>query len=293
MGGSAPAPVQYDTAKMMPPPNPQSTYDMLGASMKLGQSALDLQRGNISLASKMPPRMLEYNPTEVSQQAYEFGLGNIQRSREGEQLTDPFAAEMRMGLSQQVAEATDPNKLEDFLSRFARERGITSIASTGIDPSSTIGRSALFDKTAEAGRNMMFDNIAKRQAFLQATPAPMGGIDPGASVAAQQAIRDANTGSMNAFQAQNLQNAFGMGQSYSDFVNKMMGETLSANQAEQANLRNYQEQLINNLLGTANSTNAANAAASAGQQAQTGQLIAGGGAAIGGLATAAAAAIMI
>ena len=290
MGGSAPAPVQYDTSRMMPAPNSQPTYDFLAASNKMAQGGLDLTRSNVSLAANTPPRMLEYNPTEVSQQAYEFGLGNIQRSREGEQLTDPFAAEMRMGLSQQVAEATDPNKLEDFLSRFARERGITSIAASGVDPSSTIGRSAIFDTTAEAGRNMMFDNIAKRQAFLQATPAPMGGIDPGAAVAAQQATKDANIGTMNAFQQQNLQNAFGMGQSYSDYVNKMMGETLSANQAEQANLRSYQEQLINNLLGNANSTNAANAAASAGQQAQTGQLIAGGGAALG---IAAAAAIMI
>ena len=290
MGGSAPAPTTVDVSRLQPPPNPQPTYDFLAASSKLAQGGLDLTRSNVELASKMPPRMLEYNPTEVSQQAYEFGLGNIQRSREGEQLTDPFAAEMRMGLSQQVSEATDPNNLEDFLSRFARERGITSIASTGIDPSSTIGRSALFDKTAEAGRNMMFDNLTKRQAFLQATPAPMGGIDPGAAVAAQQATKDANIGTMNAFQQQNLQNAFGMGQSYSDYVNKMMGETLSANQSEQANLRQYQEQLINNLLGNANSENAANAAASAGQQAQTGQLIAGGGAALG---VAAAAAIMI
>ena len=290
MGGSAPAPTTVDVSRLQPPPNPQPTYDFLAASSKMAQGGLDLTRNNVELASKMPPRMLEYNPTEVSQQAYEFGLGNIQRSREGEQLTDPFAAEMRMGLSQQVAEATDPNKLEDFLSRFARERGITSVAASGVDPSSTIGRSAIFDKTAEAGRNMMFDNIAKRQAFLQATPAPMGGIDPGAAVSAQQAARDANTGTMNAFQQQNLQNAFGMGQSYSDYVNKMMGETLSANQSEQANLRQYQESLINNLLGNANSTNAANAAASAGQQAQTGQLIAGGGAALG---VAAAAAIMI
>jgi len=290
MGGSAPAPVQYDTAKMMPPPNPQPTYDFLAASTKLAEGSQDLTRNNVSLASKMPPRMLDYNPTEISQQAYEFGLGNILNSREGEKLTDPFAAEMRMGLSQQVAEATDPNGLDDFLTRFTRERGIPSVAASGIDPSSTIGQSALFDKRTEAGRNFMFDNISKRQAFLQANPAPVGGIDPGALVAGQQAAKDANIGTMNAFQQQNLQNAFGMGQSYSDYVNKMMGETLSANQSEQANLRSYQEQLINNLLGNANSTNAANAAASAGKQAQTGQLIAGGGAALG---VAAAAAIMI
>ena len=290
MGGSAPAPTTLNTSRMTPPPNPQPTYDILGASTKLGAGALDTQAKNIALAAKTPPRMLEYNPTKISQQAFEFGLGNLQRSREGEQLTDPFAAEMRLDLSKQVAEATDPNGLDDFLTRFTRERGIPSVAASGIDPSSTIGQSALFDKRTEAGRNFMWDNIAKRQAFLQANPAPVGGIDPGALVAGQQAAKDANTGTMNAFQAQNLQNVFGMGQSYSDFVNKMMGETLSANQAEQANLRQYQEQLINNLLGNANSENAANAAASAGQQAQTGQLIAGGGAALG---IAAAAAIMI
>jgi hypothetical protein len=290
MGGSAPAPTTVDVSRLQPPPNPQPTYDFLAASSKLAQGGLDLTRSNISLASKMPPRMLDYNPTEISQQAFEFGLGNIQRSREGEQLTDPLAAEMRMDLSKQVAEATDPNGLDDFLTRFTRERGIPSVAASGIDPSSTIGQSALFDKRTEAGRNFMWDNIAKRQSFLQANPAPVGGIDPGALVAGQQAAKDANTGTMNAFQQQNLQNVFGMGQSYSDFVNKMMGETMSANQAEQANLRSYQEQLINNLLGNANSENAANAAESQGKQAMTGQLIAGGGAALG---VAAAAAIMI
>jgi hypothetical protein len=290
MGGSAPAPVQYDTGKMMPAPNPQGTYDFLAASSKVAEGGLDLQRKNVDLASRMPPQMLSYNPTEISQQAFELGLGNISRERQGEALTNPFAAQMRLDMGEQVAKATDENALEDFMTRFARERGITSVASSGIDPSSTIGRSAIFDATTEAGRNMQFDNIAKRQAYLQATPPPMGGIDPGAAVAAGQAVKDANIGSMNNFQSQNLQNAFGMGQSYSDYVNKMMGETLSANQSEQANLRQYQEQLINNLLGNANSTNAANAAASAGEQAQTGQLIAGGGAALG---IAAAAAIMI
>ena len=290
MGGSAPAPVQYNTAAMLPPPDSSGTYNFLQASTQLGGGALDTQRKNIELASKTPPQMLSYNPTEISQQAFELGLGNLQRERQGEQLTNPFAAEMRMQMGEQVAKATDTNALEDFMTRFARERGITSVAATGIDPSSTIGRSAIFDATTEAGRNMMFDNLAKRQAYLQATPAPMGGIDPGAAVAAQQAVKDANIGTANAFQQQNLQNAFGMGQSYSDYVNKMMGETLSANQSEQQNLRQYQQQLINDLIGGANSQNAAAAAATQGQQAQTGQLIAGGGAALG---IAAAAAIMI
>jgi hypothetical protein len=216
---------------------------------------------------------------------------------------------MRAGMSEQIAKATDENALEDFMTRFARERGITSVAKTGIDPSSTIGRSALFDQTTEAGRNMMLDNIAKRQQFLQTNAAPIGGIDPGASVAAQQATRDANTGTMNAFQAQNLQNIFGMGQSYSDYVNKMMGETLSANQSEQANLREYQKNLINNLIDQTNAQNTADAARyrskqeiaaqkllgerqmaatkSSGNQAMTGAMVGGGAAAAGSIAAAA------
>lgn len=291
MGGSAPAPVTYNTSKMLPSPNAQPTYDLLLASNKMAEGGLDLTRKNVEMTSKMPPRMLEYNPSQVSQQAFEFGLNNIQKSRQGEQLTDPFAAKMRLGLSEQIEQATDPNGLDDFMTRFTRERGIPSVAASGIDPSSSIGRSAIFDKTSEAGRNFLFDNIAKRQAFLQATPAPIGGIDPGALASAQQATKDANTGTMNSFQQQNLQNAFGMGQSYSDFVNKMMGETMSANQAEQQNLRQYQELLINNIIGNANSENAARGAAAQGSQAMTGSLMGLGGAGIGAAGLVAAAMI--
>ena len=96
MGGSAPAPTTVNVSRLQPPPHPQPTYDFLAASSKIAEGSQNLTRSNVELASKMPPRMLEYNPTEISQQAFEFGLGNIQKSRQGEQLTDPFAAEMRM-----------------------------------------------------------------------------------------------------------------------------------------------------------------------------------------------------
>ena len=83
MGGSAPAPVQYDTGKMMPAPNPQGTYDFLAASSKVAEGGLNLQRSNVDLASRMPPQMLSYNPTDLSEQAFELGLGNISRERKG------------------------------------------------------------------------------------------------------------------------------------------------------------------------------------------------------------------
>jgi hypothetical protein len=77
-----------------------------------------------------------------------------------------------------------------------------------------------------------------------------------------------------------------MGQSYSDFVNKMMGETMSANQAEQQNLRQYQEMLINNMIGNANSENAARGASAQGGQAMTGALAGAGIGAVGLVAAA-------
>ena len=89
MGGSAPAPVQYNTAAMLPPPNPQGTYDILKATSKLGGDALDLHRKNLELASFTTPIRMEYNPTELSKQTAEFGVGNLLRERKIESFTNP------------------------------------------------------------------------------------------------------------------------------------------------------------------------------------------------------------
>lgn len=286
MGGSAPTPVQYNTAAMLPPPSSKGTYDTLKASSQLAGGAMDTHRKNIELASKMPPIRMEYNPTELSKQTAEFGVGNLLRERQIEPFTNPAAARMRLGIAEQVEQATSPDSLMSFMDRFARERGISTIAGSGIDPNSTIGRSAIFDATTEAGRKAMLENIQARQGYLQATPAPIGGIDPGAAISAQEANRAQNIGQMNAWQANQLQNVFGLGQGYSDFVNKMMGETLSANQAEQANLRQYQEKLINDLVGQANTENTMRAGAAQGNQAMTGALAGAGIGAVGLIAAA-------
>jgi hypothetical protein len=286
MGGSAPAPVQVNTAAMLPPPNPQGTYDILKATSKVGGDAMDLHRKNLELASFTTPIRMEYNPTELSKQTAEFGVGNLLRERNIESFTNPAAARMRLNIGQQVEEATSPDFMKSFMDRYAKERGISAISGSGIDPNSTIGRSAIFDATTEAGRKLMLDNIQARQGYLQATPTPIGGIDPGAAISAQEANRAQNIGQMNAWQAGQFQNIFGMGQGYSDFVNKMMGETLSANQAEQANLRQYQEKLINDLVGQANAENQMRAGAAQGDQAMTGALAGAGIGAVGLIAAA-------
>jgi hypothetical protein len=193
---------------------------------------------------------------------------------------------MRLNIGQQVEEATSPDFMKSFMDRYAKERGISTISGSGIDPNSTIGRSAIFDATTDVGRKAMLENIQARQGYLQATPAPIGGIDPGAAISAQEANRAQNIGQMNAFQGNQMQNVFGLGQGYSDFVNKMMGETLSANQAEQANLRQYQEKLINDLVGQANAENQMRAGAAQGDQAMTGALAGAGIGAVGLIAAA-------
>jgi hypothetical protein len=132
----------------------------------------------------------------------------------------------------------------------------------------------------------MLENIQTRQGYLQQTPAPIGGIDPGAAISAQEANRAQNIGQMNAWQTGQMQNVFGLGQGYADFVNKMMGETLSANQAEQANLRQYQEKLINDLIGQKEAENAMAASSAQGDQAQTGALVGAGIGAVGLIAAA-------
>jgi hypothetical protein len=286
MGGSAPTPVRVNTASMLPPPNPQGTYDILKATSKVGSDALDSHRKNIDLASKMPPIQTEFNPTELSRQTAEFGVGNLLREREIESFTNPAAARMRLNIGQQVEEATSPDFLKSFMDRYAKERGISTVSRSGIDPNSTIGRSAIFDETTDIGRKTMLENIQARQGYLQATPAPIGGIDPGAAISAQEANRAQNIGQMNAFQGNQMQNVFGLGQGYSDFVNKMMGETLSANQAEQANLRQYQEKLINDLVGQANTENQMRAGSAQGGQAMTGALAGAGIGAVGLIAAA-------
>lgn len=290
MGGSAPAPIQTRFENIMPEPDNRWMYEQARASRQLGESVLGGARFNVDLATKMPPIPLDYNASALDQQATELGLGQVLRSREAERLTNPFAADMRMTLGQQVMEATDPEKQEGFMDRYAKSRGIIDVAQTGVDPSSTIGRSALYDKTSEAGRQRIAEDLAMRQAYLNATPAPIGGLDVGQSLAAQEATKAANIGQQNAFAQGTLQNIFGLNQSYGDWVNRSMGESASAFSAAQGNIRDWQTGLINSIMESNAAQNAMMGAATQGQQAQTGALIGGG---LGAAGMIGAAAIMI
>jgi hypothetical protein len=274
----------------MPAPDNRMIYEQIKASRQLGEGSLGLHRLNLQLAGQMPPAALQYDASALDKQATELGLGQIQRSKQAEMLTDPAAARMRAGMSEAVESATSGDELKSFMERWAKERGIIDVARSGIDPSSTIARSAFFDTATEAGRKRRLEDLTTRQAYLQQKTAPIGGIDVGKSLAAQEETKAANINKMNMFQQQQLQNIFGMNQSYSDFVNRTMGEASSAFEAANANVREYQKALINDILERNAAQNAATGAAAQGRQAQTGA-IAGAGIAAAG--TLGAAAIMI
>jgi hypothetical protein len=286
MGGSAPQPIQTRYSDIVLAPDNRGLYEQARASRQLGESVLGGGRFNLNLASKMPPIPLDYNASALDQQARELGASQILGSREVERFTNPFAAEMRLDLGRQVMEATDPEKQKAFMDDWAKTVGLTSLAQTGIDPSSTIGRSAIYDSTTEAGRKRIAEDLATRQAYLQGTPAPMGGLDVGQSLAAQEATKAGNIEQTNQFTQQQLQNIFGLNQSYGDWVNRSMGEASSAYAAAQGNIRDYQKGLINSILEANAAQNAAMGAAAQGQQAQTG-MIAGAGIGAAGLIAAA------
>jgi hypothetical protein len=276
MGGSIPAGVSYSKTAMLPPPNPQFTYNALKASTQLGAGGMESSRKNLQLAAATPPQMLEYNAPKISQQAYEFGLQNVARSREGEQILDPALARMRLGLSERFEQAHSKDEFKSFMDRWAKERGISSIAASGIDPASTVGRSAIYDEGTEAGRKFKLDSLAALQGYVSGTPAPSGGIDPGSLINGQEAAKAANVGQMNQFQQQQMSNAFGLNQDYMNWINKMMGETISGTQAEQQNLRNYQEMVVNDIVERANAENLRVGMAKQGDQQMTGQLVGAG-----------------
>jgi hypothetical protein len=286
--GSAPAPRTYNVANMIPPPDNRMTWEFLRAATDMGGGAMELHRKNLELASKMPPIMQQTDIDALSRQAHEFGLGNLLRSRKAEQYTDPATAQMRAGISQRIKDATSEENFPAFMDRWARERGLASVAASGIDPSSTVGRSAIFDATTEAGRRRIQEDIGLQQAWLAQQQAPMGGLDPSAAITMQETTKAGNIGMQNAWQQQQLQNVFGLGQSYQDWMEKMMGSTLSGIQSSNQATRDYQEMLINSVLGDANAYNQMAGAKSQGDQQMAGIL---GGAALGAVGLAAAAMI--
>jgi hypothetical protein len=290
MGGAATVPPgQYQR-----PPDITTDARILAQKQEIGRGALDAPLASLGtqsqlfdLYSKYQPVMQRFSPEETSRDAFKFGLSNEARSRQGEQLLNPATARMRLALPEQVESATSGEAFENYMDAWLKNKGISTVSGTGVDPSSSFGRSMLADVSTEQGRKRMLEDIALRQQFTQSQQAPMGGLDPGQLIGARMGAEAANRGAMADWQrnifagAQQLGSSLGESQqSAFDYLSRNMGEILNLQNTQRANRQAYEQSLYDAATEDARSRNA-----------RTGQLI-GAGAGLAGAGIGAAAIII-
>lgn len=290
MGGVA----TVDAGRYMSRPDMSQEGALLSQKHEMGRGALegqiaDLQtRGQLfDLYSKTQPLMQSFDAEQTSRQAAELGLSNLARSRQYEQMTSPATARMRLQLPEQIEQATSAPAFKNLMDEWLQNKGIAAAYATGVDPSSTFGRSSLADMSTEEGRKRLLENISLRQGFVNANQAPVGGLEPGALIGGRMASEAANLGAMQDWQKNIFAGAQSMGeqlgqsrQNAFDYLSKNMGEILNLQQTSRANRQAYEQSLYD--------------AASQKAQAQNqmkGALI-GAGAGLGGAAIGAAAIII-
>jgi hypothetical protein len=276
MGGS---PATVNPGDFIKRPGIESEAALLGAKNQIGMMMLQNQANLLKYASNIKPEMQQFSPNQVSQEAGELGMANLARSRKYEELASPEAAQMRRDVPKRLQEATSTDAWKKQMEEWAKTKGISAISATGIDPDSTIGRSALFDMATQAGRDFELGNLAAQQGYLNVYGAPTGGIDPGALMAGKQAAETANLEALGRWQSGLLGAAQGLNATAADYANTGINDLLSLSQANRANQQAYQQMLYQ---GAAQ--NAAN------QNAMTGAWIGAGGA-LGGAGLAAAIAL--
>jgi hypothetical protein len=290
MGGVA----SVDAGRYMSRPDMSQEGALLSQKQEMGRGALegqiaDLQtRGQLfDLYTKSQPLMQDFDAEQTSRQAGELGMSNLARSRQYEQITSPATARMRYQLPEQIEQATSAPAFKNLMNEWLQNKGIAASYATGVDPSSTFGRSALADISTEEGRKRLLENISLRQGFVNANQAPVGGLEPGALIGGRMAAEAANLGAMQDWQKNIFAGAQSMGeglgqarQNAFDYLSKNMGEILNLQQTSRANRQAYEQSLYD-----------AASQKAQGQNQMKGAMI-GGGAALGGAAIGAAAIII-
>jgi hypothetical protein len=82
------------------------------------------------MATQLKPIYQEFNPSEVSQQAFELGIENANRARQFEENVDPTLAKMRSGMSETVQNLTSPESWQQKLGQWAKTKGLAQMMGT-------------------------------------------------------------------------------------------------------------------------------------------------------------------
>lgn len=253
-----------------PRPNPTASLQGLMVQAQGQAGALQNTSDLLKAYSSQAPAMQSFDAAKTSQQAAEFGMDNIQRSKEFERLLNPDVAKMRSELGSRVAEATNLDATKKWMDQWSLKSGLMGGGGLGTD--SLIGRSAIYDQSTQEGRQARLQNLQLQQGYLSQTQAPIGGLDPASIIAAEQAAKAQNLQAMQQFQGNVMQGSQQLNQSTSDWINSNLGQLQKINQVDQQNQQNYQQAMLQNATQKASSSNA-----------KTGQMIGVGGAAAGAL----------
>jgi hypothetical protein len=254
MGGAK----TVDAKKYLQRPDDSQMFSILAQKQGIGNQYLQNQADLIKAQSQFVPQTQTFDTSRLSKEAAELGIENKIRSREIEELTDPEAARMRHEMGSRVAELTNMAATQNAMNDWAKKQGITS-GFTGLGQG-TIGRSAIYDASTEAGRQARLRNLALQQGYLAQTPAPVGGLDPASAIQAEMAARAANLQAMQRYQQNVLASSQGLQQSTTDWINQNLGELQQANNVAQQNKQNYEQAMYNNAVQNAASQNAISSA---------------------------------
>jgi hypothetical protein len=237
-------------------PRPDLNMKMAGDANRGMYEGLASQARLTEMATQIKPIYQEFNPYEVSRQAFELGIDSSNKVRTLEELVDPRAARMRAAGSEIIEKITSPESWQEKMNQWAKTKGLAKMMGTGIDMGSTIGKSAMFDQSTAQGRQVALEDLALRQKYLDATQM-QGGIDPGSLVAAQQAAKGQNQQSLQEWQRGVLSGAQSLGQTAQDAINRSMGNIQSAHTANVADTQNYNNMRNQVMAQNAQSKNAA------------------------------------
>lgn len=240
---------------------PDSSNDIaILMAMQQAQMSQQAQQAELmNAASRMPPEQQFYDPRRESKRLAEIGMGNIQRARELEMQTSPQAAKMREAQVREIAALTSPESSNEYMNDWVAKQGLIQGLETGLQDSS-IGKAAMYDSALKARQNYEQQNLALQQQLLQQIQAPVGGIDPTSSIAAQQAAKAQNLQAMQNWQNSMYGNVGAFNQSVADQMAQSGSNFQNVQQTAQQNDQNYLNAIMQNQAQNEAGKNAMNSA---------------------------------
>ena len=237
MGGSAPQPAQVQAPSPLP---------MIAALEGQTQAIGNAEQARAEMLKNMAAiTPYTYSP-DIWGQAGAYNTAkdtaylNAQNSKILQQQVDPLGAQIRQNTEQMTANLTDPETLKKASQQEFAQRTLPGMYGTGLNPSSTIYGSALFDKNTLAGLQLQQSLAQLGQPYQNL---PQTGISPGmaASIPMQAGAQAAAQG--NAFlqgifgEANNLQQSVEQGANNLYNTMGQDAQTIQANQlaAQNAN----------------------------------------------------------